>query len=186
MYFVLIVYSSCFLSFSYQPNLKPLWGNQIIEGEAEAEEEEGAEGLVMETSDRPGTWGMASQKANQEHSRTRSPTRTRSTGKGIHLQRSECVGQQVWKQKKTFSTHWCTVNVVGDYTVWKAHSWTVPIDTVFCGVLKHYYKWNVQMTNMATDTMTSQFFFAFLVPSFPPSLYCHSSSPTYVVWAEWE
>lgn len=74
-------------SFSVQPNLKPLWGSRTTAGEAGVEEE--AEGQGMETSDRQGTWGMASQRARPGCIRTRCPITTHPTGKGTHLQRSE-------------------------------------------------------------------------------------------------
>lgn len=74
-------------SFYVQPNLKPLWGSQTTAGEAGVEEE--AEGEGMETSDREGTWGMASQRARLGCIQTRCPVTTHPTGKGTHLQRSE-------------------------------------------------------------------------------------------------
>lgn len=84
-------------SFSAQPSLKPLWGNRTTAGEAGVGEEVAAEGQDMETSDRRGTWGMASRRARLGRIQTRCPIRTHPTGGGTHPQTSEwgeCLGEQ--------------------------------------------------------------------------------------------
>lgn len=86
-------------SFSAQPSLKRLWGSRATAGEAGVGEEVVAEGQDMETSDRRGTWGMASQRARLGRIQTRCPIRTHPTGGGTHHQRSEW-GEWLGEQEK--------------------------------------------------------------------------------------
>lgn len=96
-----------------QPNLRPLWGSPATVAEVGIEVVvvgPVAEAVAMETSDRRGTWGMASQRASLEANQTRHPVRVLPAGKGTHLERSEWGGVvSVISRDNTFMRFWSSV-----------------------------------------------------------------------------